>query len=131
LILTFFQVDFSERSQIEALFRDLDRILPTLRRCQIYEALYHPRLHGSITDWNFALALIDLYVVILQSLAQVACIYERISLERAVAAFWTLGDIDQFEDRCQDLERRTEIEAENCNRKAESDKGRQLQAELS
>src|SRR5947209_4907398 len=43
-------------------------------------------------------------------------IYTTKLLLRSLNAFWDPNDIVDFEKRCQDLEARVDIEAENCER---------------
>ncbi|OJJ38175.1 hypothetical protein ASPWEDRAFT_312432 [Aspergillus wentii DTO 134E9] len=98
---------------MEALLRGLDRITYILLRCQLYEAFL---LHENRATHNLQLALIDMYALILSFLAKATRVYERNHAQRALAAFWTTSDILHFERECQDLERRAESEAQNCER---------------
>jgi hypothetical protein len=94
----------------------LDRTLYILDRCKVYEMLY-PRdpSVGKAGD-NFESALIELYVLILQFLSKAIHLYDKTTAARAIHAFWHPNDIVDFEKKCQDLEARVDIEAENCER---------------
>lgn len=67
----------------------------------------------------------EFYTVILKFLAQAAHVYEKGSLQRVFAAFWSSDDIQAFENQCRELETRAEIEAQNCDR-SESSEARKL-----
>jgi hypothetical protein len=99
-----------------ALLLGLDRALYIIDRCKVYEMLY-PRdpSVGKAGD-NFESALTELYVLILQFLSKAIHLYDKTTAARALNAFWDPNDIVDFEKRCQDLEARVDIEAENCER---------------
>ncbi|KAJ5857483.1 hypothetical protein N7455_008377 [Penicillium solitum] len=123
------QVVQSERNQMEALFRGLNRICYILYRCRLYEVLLQSSQGSALARQNLQLALTEFYTVILRFLAQAAHVYEKGSLQRAFAAFWSSDDIKALENQCRELETRAEIEAQNCDR-SESSEARKLLLEL-
>ncbi len=64
----------------------------------------------------FEIALIDLHAHILQFLARAIDIYQKNSLRRALDAFWKPEEVRDFEDTCNKVAARVEIEARNCDR---------------
>lgn len=114
---------------MEALFRGLNRICYILYRCRLYEVLLQSSQGSAQARQNLQLALTEFYTVILRFLAQAAHVYEKGSLQRAFAAFWSSDDIQALENQCRELETRAEIEAQNCDR-SESSEARKLLLEL-
>lgn len=114
---------------MEALFRGLNRICYILYRCRLYEVLLQSSQGSALARQNLQLALTEFYTVILRFLAQAAHVYEKGSLQRAFAAFWSSDDIKALENQCRELETRAEIEAQNCDR-SESSEARKLLLEL-
>jgi hypothetical protein len=106
----------SESQQMGALLLGLDRALYIIDRCKVYEILYPRDPSVGIAGDNFELALTKLYVLILQFLSKAIHLYDKTTATRALKAFWDPNDITDFEKRCQDLEARVDIEAENCER---------------
>ncbi|KXG45996.1 uncharacterized protein PGRI_048520 [Penicillium griseofulvum] len=119
------QVVQSEKTQMEALFCGLNRICYILYRCRLYEGLLQSCQSSPQACQNLHSVLIEFYTVILRFLVQAAYAYERTSLQRAFAAFWSSDDIQDLENKCQELEARAEIEAQNCDR-SESSEARKL-----
>src|SRR5437667_1128849 len=94
----------------------LDRVLYVINRCKVYETLYPPDLCTAKAGQNLELALSDLYLLILQFLSKAIRLYERNAASRALNAFWNPDDITDFQKSCQDLEKRVDIEVQNCER---------------
>lgn len=94
----------------------LDRVLYIINRCKVYEILYPPDSDLSNAGQNLESALTDLYLLILQFLSKAIRLYERSTASRAFKAFWDPDEIIDFENRCQDLEMRVDIEVQNCER---------------
>ena len=89
--------------------------LYTANRLKAYiEFLY--QLPTTLTRTNFQTAIIDLYAHMLRFLACAIRIYQTSTFHRALRAFWTRGDIVDFEKACNELGVRVEIEARNCDR---------------
>ncbi|KAJ5210668.1 hypothetical protein N7491_010476 [Penicillium cf. griseofulvum] len=119
------QVVQSEKAQMEALFCGLNRICCILYRCRLYEGLLQSCQSSPQARQNLHSVLTQFYTIPLRSLVQAAYAYERTSPQRALAAFWSSDDIQDLENKCQELETRAEIEAQICDR-SESSKARKL-----
>ena len=78
------------------------------------EFLY--QLPTTLTRNNLETAVIELYAHVLRFLACAIRIYETSTSYRALRAFWTEGDIVDFEKSYNELGIRVEIEARNCDR---------------
>ena len=74
------------------------------------------QLPTTLTRTNFQTAVIELYAHILGFLARAIRIYQTSISYRALRGFWTRGDIIDFEQTCNELGVRVEIEASNCDR---------------
>jgi hypothetical protein len=75
-----------------------------------------PTLPTARTRTNFENSLIQFYATILKFLARAIRIYQKDSLTRAFDAFWQLEEISDFENECDKLGARVEIEASNYDR---------------
>lgn len=84
-------------------------------RLKAYIEFLH-QLPPTLTRSNLEAAVIELYAHILQFLAGAIRIYQTSTTHRALRAFWTDGDISDFERTCEQLGNRVEIEASNCDR---------------
>lgn len=84
-------------------------------RLKAYIEFLH-QLPTTLTRINFKTAVIELYAYILEFLARVIRIYQTSISHRALRAFWTKGDIVDFEKTCNELGARVEIETSNCDR---------------
>ena len=89
--------------------------LYTANRLKAYIEFLH-QLPTTLTRTNFQTAVIELYAHILGFLARAIRIYQTSTSYRALRAFWTRGDIVDFEKTCNELGVRVEIEASNCDR---------------
>ncbi len=74
------------------------------------------QLPTTLTRTNFETAVTELYAYVLGFLARAIRIYQTSTPYRALRAFWTKGDIIDFEKTCNELGVRVEIEASNCDR---------------
>jgi hypothetical protein len=115
-VLTFAKAAVSESQQMGALLLGLDKVLYIIDRCKIYEILYLRDPHPTEALMNFESTLVKLYAVILQFLAKAIRLYDKNTASRAVHAFWNPDDVADFENKCQNLEERVEIDAGNCER---------------
>lgn len=84
-------------------------------RLKAYIEFLH-QLPTTLTRINFKTAMIELYAHILEFLTRAIRIYQTSTSHRALRAFWTKGDIVDFEKTCNELGARVEIEASNCDR---------------
>ena len=79
---------------------------------------------------NFEMALVELHALVLQFLAQAIQSYQNSSLTRAFDAFWKPEEVYRFEDECDKIARRVEIEASNCDREEANQRKENLQRVL-
>lgn len=84
-------------------------------RLRVYIDFLH-QLPMALTRTNLESAIIELYAHILRFLARAIRIYQTSTLYRAFRAFWTDGEFVEFENACNKLGIRVEIEASNCDR---------------
>ena len=89
--------------------------LYTANRLKAYIGFLH-QLPTTLTRTNFQTAVTELYAHILGFLARAIRIYQTSTLHRTLRAFWTKGDVVDFEKTCNELGVRVEIEASNCDR---------------
>ena len=89
--------------------------LYTANRLKAYIEFLH-QLPTTLTRTNFQTAVTELYAHILGFLARAIRIYQTSTPYRTLRAFWTKGDIVDFEKTCNELGVRVEIEASNCDR---------------
>ncbi|KAI1921337.1 hypothetical protein LOZ64_001619 [Ophidiomyces ophidiicola] len=110
------QAALSDREQMEAIFRGLNRILYVSYRCQLYER-YYLLSHGpSDASSELQSAITDLYDLIFRFLASAVRTYNKSSLQRVGSALWGSISVLGFDDECKDLEMRAEHAAQNCER---------------
>ena len=65
---------------------------------------------------NFETCLVEFHALILRFLASAIRIYQKGSVARAFNAFWRIEDVSTFENECNKMASRAEIEASNCDR---------------
>lgn len=68
------------------------------------------------TRTNFETSLTELHALILQFLARAIQTYQSSTLTRLFNAFWKPEEVRDFENECDEVETRVEIEASNCDR---------------
>lgn len=107
----------ANRDQIESLLSGMTHIFRVTRRCQLYEALISDTSlplsdHSTEARKNVRSAIVELYALILQFLAEAARTLRRSSNSRALAAIWSTSVISQFENDCEKRERLAEREVE-------------------
>jgi hypothetical protein len=105
----------SEQSQMAALLLGLETAFYLSNRLQVYMA-YLTILPTSPARNNFETCLVELHALILQFLAGAIRIYQKGSITRAFDAFWRIEDVSTFENECNNMASRAEIEASNCDR---------------
>src|SRR4051794_7389195 len=82
------------------------------------------QLPSTLTRTNFETALIHMHAHILAFLARAIETYQRPTFQRAFTALWQASDVQNFEQDCDKLGARLDIEASNCDRMlAEQDRG--------
>ena len=84
-------------------------------RLKAYIEFFH-QLPTTLTRTNLKTAVTELYAHILGFLARAIRIYQTSTSYRALRAFWSKGEIVDFEKSCNELGVRVEIEASNCDR---------------
>ena len=60
--------------------------------------------------------LVEFHALILRFLAGAIRIYQKSSVTRGFEAFWRIEDVSSFEDECNKMASRADIEASNCDR---------------
>ena len=84
-------------------------------RLRVYIEFLH-RVPMMLSRTNLETAVTELYAHVLRFLACAIRIYQTSTPHRALRAFWTKGDIVDFEKESYELGVRVEIEASNCDR---------------
>ncbi|RMZ86987.1 hypothetical protein DV736_g5785, partial [Chaetothyriales sp. CBS 134916] len=105
----------SEQNQMAALLLGLETALYLSNRLRVYMA-YLTTLPASLARNNFETCLVEFHVLILQFLAHAMRIYQKGSITRAFDAFWRVEDVATFENKCDKMADRAEIEASNSDR---------------
>jgi hypothetical protein len=109
------QATVSEENQMTSLLFGCEAALYMTNRLKASMEFLH-RLPTTLTRTNFETAATELYAFILQFLAQAIQIYQTSTLKRVFQAFWEDSDVRNFENKCNELGIRVEIEASNCDR---------------
>jgi hypothetical protein len=83
--------------------------------------VYMDFLHGlpatlTLARTNLEMAVTELYAHILQFLARAIQIYTSPTIKRVIRAFWKESDVQEFEQLCDKIALRVDIEARNCDR---------------
>src|SRR5579871_6444231 len=112
-----------------ALLEGLKTTFFMMNRLKLY-LNYHRKLSYFQSQAQFQESLICLYAVILEFLAGAIRIYQKNTVTRAIAAFWTLEGIQKFEDKCEKLANQVEIDAQNCDRDVMAESVNELQMRL-
>ncbi|KIW24692.1 uncharacterized protein PV07_10393 [Cladophialophora immunda] len=105
----------SAQSQMAALLLGLETALYLSNRLRVYIE-YLTTLPASQARTNFETSLVEFYALILQFLAGAVRIYQRGSITRAFDAFWRIEDVSAFENACNKMASRAEIDASICDR---------------
>ncbi|KIX02675.1 uncharacterized protein Z518_08617 [Rhinocladiella mackenziei CBS 650.93] len=105
----------SEANQMASLLVGCETALYMINRLKAYMD-FLDGLPTTLTRTNFETSATELYARILQFLAQAIQIYQSTTVKRAFKAFWKDSDVHDFEDACNELGVRVEIEASNCDR---------------
>src|SRR5271168_2218569 len=113
--MTIMQAAVSESRQMAALITGLKTALYMINRLKTYMD-YLWDLPETQTRANLETALTEFHALILQFLARAIQTYQKNSLTRAFDAFWKPEEVRGFEDKCDKIAARVEIEASNCDR---------------
>ena len=92
-----------------------ETVLYMANRLSVYIEFLH-RVPMMLSRTNLETAVTEMYAHVLTFLARAIRIYQTSTPHRALRAFWTKGDIVDFEKTCYELGVRVEIEASNCDR---------------
>ncbi|KAK8905640.1 hypothetical protein QC760_005562 [Botrytis cinerea] len=109
------EVTISDSSQMAVLLAGLEIALSMMNRLKAYMK-YLEDLPATKERENFEISLIKLYVITLQFLAQAIQIYQEDTPKRIWKAFWQPSEVLDFENRCDKIARKAEIEAGICDR---------------
>ncbi|KAM0169115.1 hypothetical protein ACHAPF_010301 [Botrytis cinerea] len=109
------EVTISDSSQMAVLLAGLEIALSMMNRLKAYMK-YLEDLPATKEREIFEISLIELYVITLQFLAQAIQIYQEDTPKRIWKAFWQPSEVLDFENRCDKIARRAEIEAGICDR---------------
>ena len=93
----------------------LETALYLSNRLQVYMD-YSATLPATPARVNFESCLVEFHALILRFLAGAIRIYQKHSIARGFDAFWRTEDVSTFEDRCDKMASRADIEARNCDR---------------
>jgi len=104
-----------EQSQMAALLVGVETTLYLSNRLQVY-VKYWATLSASPARNNFEACLVEFHAFILRFLAGAIRIYQKGSITRAFDAFWRIEDVWVFENECNKMASRADIEASNCDR---------------
>jgi hypothetical protein len=104
---------------MEALLLGLEMTLYLSNRLEVYMA-YLATFPPSQARTNFESCLVEYHALVLRFLARAIRIYQRGSVARGFDAFWRVEDVATFEDECNKMASRAEIEASNCDRQGMS-----------
>ncbi|TEY27484.1 hypothetical protein BOTCAL_1110g00010 [Botryotinia calthae] len=109
------EVTISDSSQMAVLLAGLEIALSIMNRLKAYMK-YLEDLPATKERDIFEISLMELYVITLQFLVQAIQIYQENTLKRIWNAFWQPSEVLDFENRCNKISARAEIEASICDR---------------
>ncbi|KAM0146699.1 hypothetical protein ACHAPG_010991 [Botrytis cinerea] len=109
------EVTISDSSQMAVLLAGLEIALSMMNRLKAYMK-YLEDLPATKEREIFEISLIELYTITLQFLVQAIQIYQEDTPKRIWKAFWQPSEVLDFENRCDKIARRAEIEAGICDR---------------
>ena len=105
-----------EREQMGALLVGVEKVTYLTSRCVIYEILYGTGTTPGQSQDNLYVALVELYAVMLRLMALAYRLFAKNTAARAMHALVNPSEVADFLVKCQALETRVEIEAQNCER---------------
>ncbi|PGH08637.1 hypothetical protein GX51_01157 [Blastomyces parvus] len=110
------QAAVAESEQMGALLVAVETVTYLVGRCTVYESLYQPRNTPAEPLENFHAALVELYAAVLHLLALSHRLFSKNTATRTLHALVSPNKVLESVTKCQDLERRVDIEASNCER---------------
>jgi ankyrin repeat domain-containing protein 50 len=105
----------AESQQMGALLVGLDALTNLINRCKIYEILYLNHGQAAQTSSNLEIALVKLYVTMLQFLVSANILYDCNAGVRILRAFLEPDKVVDFVDKCEKLQAHVDVEANNCD----------------
>lgn len=94
----------------------IEKITYLTNRCTVYESLYKMDTTPEQVLDNFHVALVELYAAMLRLMAVTHRLLSKHTVARAVNALFDPDEVVVHLTKCDELERRLEIEAGNCHR---------------
>lgn len=116
------QINVAESQQMGALLTGIEKMVPLIARCQLYEAFYLRKDRSEQEEWkqaakSLASALETLYATMLSFLASAIRAYNQGIVSRTLSTILNPSEaIHGFLNKCQTLETTLAIEADNCER---------------
>jgi hypothetical protein len=98
-----------------ALLLGLKTALYLSNRLRVY-MVYWATLPASPARVNLESCLVEFHALILRFLAGAIRTYQKSSATRGFKAFWWIKDVSTFEDKCNKIASRADIEASNYDR---------------
>ncbi|RDW57470.1 hypothetical protein BP6252_13808 [Coleophoma cylindrospora] len=108
------QAVIGEAEQMGALLVIIEMITYLINRCALYEVLYGSEDTTTKALHNLHAALIELYSAMLQSMAMAYRLFDKSTASRAVHALINPNGISDLVTQFENLERRVDREARNC-----------------
>jgi ankyrin repeat domain-containing protein 50 len=99
-----------------SLLVSIEKVTYLTNRCTIYESLYRPGTTAEQVLHNLHAALVTLYAAILRLMALAHRLFDKNTATRTMHALVNPSQVSDLLAKCQDLETRVEIEAQNCER---------------
>ena len=109
------QMTVSESRQMAALLTGMDLFMYMANRLHVYFDSFQ-RLPTTLATENFESALIKMYIHELRFIATAIETYRKSKAMRTWQALWQTSALEEFENQCDKLGSRAEIEASNCDR---------------
>ena len=120
-----------ENEQMGALLVTIEKFTYLTNRCTIYEILYRPGTTPGQALHNLHDALLVLYADILRLMALANRLLAKNTAARAIHALINPDEVSSSLAKCEDLETRVEIEAQNCERMRSQEVDANLQISIS
>ncbi|PGH14627.1 hypothetical protein AJ79_02962 [Helicocarpus griseus UAMH5409] len=110
------QAAVAESEQMGALLVAVEKVTYLVNRCAVYESLYPSGVTPQNALQNFHVALVEIYAATLRLIALSHTLLCKSTPTRALHALVNPQEVLESVKECEDLERRVEIEAQNCER---------------
>nr|POF13754.1 vegetative incompatibility protein het-e-1 [Quercus suber] len=105
----------AEHRQMAALLIGMNLAMDTASRLKVYFE-FLKRLATTPATEKFEKALVDMYVHVLRFITIAIRTYETSLASRVMQALWQISSLEKFEDECDKLGQRADIDASNCDR---------------